>query len=116
MHQLGMRPKLFARIARFEAALEFKAHFDLRLWTSVAHTFGYYDQMHMIRDFAEFTGGTPSETLNQPEKSLWSRSGLYERPAPPSRKRVLYGSSCSALDFEQLERQKVLLPWSIFLC
>ena len=29
--------------------------------------FGYYDQMHMVHDFAEFTGATPSETLNQLE-------------------------------------------------
>ena len=67
LHQVGMRPKLFARISRFEAALEYKAHFNSRSWTSVAHTFGYYDQMHMVHDFAEFTGGTPSETLNQLE-------------------------------------------------
>ena len=67
LHQVGMRPKLFARIARFEAALEYKAKFDSRSWTSVAHNFGYYDQMHMIHDFAEFTGDTPSETLNQLE-------------------------------------------------
>ena len=67
IHQIGMRPKLFARIARFEAALEFKATFSSKSWTSVAHTFGYYDQMHMIHDFADFTGETPSETLNQLE-------------------------------------------------
>lgn len=65
--QIGMRPKLFARIARFEAALEYKATFSAKAWTSVAQTFGYYDQMHMIHDFAEFTGGTPSETLNELE-------------------------------------------------
>ena len=65
--QIGMRPKLFARIARFEAALEYKATFSAKSWTSVAQTFGYYDQMHMIHDFADFTGGTPSETLNELE-------------------------------------------------
>ena len=67
VHQVGMRPKLFARIARFEAALEYKAHFHSKSWTSVAQTFGYYDQMHMVHDFAEFTGDTPSEMLNQLE-------------------------------------------------
>jgi AraC-like DNA-binding protein len=63
--QVGMRPKLFARIARFEAALENKARFDNKSWTEVAHEYGYYDQMHMIHDFAEFTGGTPAEILTQ---------------------------------------------------
>jgi len=67
VQQVGMRPKLFARIARFEAALESKARIVTRSWTDVAHDFGYYDQMHMIHDFAEFTGGTPTETLTQLE-------------------------------------------------
>jgi len=67
IQQVGMRPKLFARIARFEAALDCKARFVARSWTNVAHEFGYYDQMHMVHDFAEFTGGTPTETLAQLE-------------------------------------------------
>jgi AraC-like DNA-binding protein len=61
--RVGMRPKLFARIARFEAALNGKARFAARSWTDVAHQCGYYDQMHMVHDFGEFTGGTPKETL-----------------------------------------------------
>ena len=65
--QVGVRPKLFTRMARFEAALEHKARFARDSWTDVAHEFGYYDQMHMVHDFAEFTGGTPSEMLAQLE-------------------------------------------------
>jgi AraC-like DNA-binding protein len=67
IQQVGMPPKLFARIARFEAALESKARFVTKSWTDVAHEFGYYDQMHLVHDFAEFTGGTPTETLTQLE-------------------------------------------------
>ena len=66
--KVGMRPKLFARIARFQAALETKAFCASQSWTDVAHSFGYYDQMHMIHDFAEFTGETPTETLTQLQK------------------------------------------------
>ena len=66
IQQVGMRPKLFARIARFEAALENRARFA-KSWTHIAHEFGYYDQMHMVHDFEEFTGGTPSEVLSQVE-------------------------------------------------
>ena len=88
--QVGMRPKLFARVARFEAALEYKARFGYRSWADVAHSFGYHDQMHMVHDFAEFTGATPSEILNQLEgvyveqiKSL--RSGGPPPSVDPSR-------------------------------
>ena len=88
--QIGMRPKLFARVARFEAALEYKARFGNRSWADVAHSFGYHDQMHMVHDFAEFTGATPSETLDQLEgvyveqiKSL--RSGGPPPPDDPLR-------------------------------
>ena len=65
--QVGMRPKLFARIARFEAALDHKARSAATSWTDVAHQFGYYDQMHLVHDFAEFTGATPTHTLHQLE-------------------------------------------------
>jgi AraC-like DNA-binding protein len=67
VQQVGMRPKLFARIARFQAALEHRARFATKSWTHIAHEFGYYDQMHMVHDFGEFTAGTPSEVLTQLE-------------------------------------------------
>lgn len=67
IHQVGMRPKLFARIVRFEAALDHKARFEANSWTHVAQRFGYYDQMHMVHDFAEFTGETPTGILHQVE-------------------------------------------------
>jgi AraC-like DNA-binding protein len=65
--QVGLRPKLFAKIARFQAALEGKARFTRKTWTDVAHQCGYHDQMHMIHDFSQLTGGTPSEALTQME-------------------------------------------------
>jgi AraC-like DNA-binding protein len=67
IQQVGMRPKLFARIARFEAALDTKACSATKSWTDVAHEFGYYDQMHMVHDFAAFTDKTPTEALIQLE-------------------------------------------------
>jgi AraC-like DNA-binding protein len=48
MQQVGVSPKLFARIARFEAALDRMARSPQGSWTEVAHRFGYYDQMHMV--------------------------------------------------------------------
>jgi AraC-like DNA-binding protein len=65
LQQVGMRPKLFARIARFEAALHSKARSAQKSWTDVAYEFGYHDQMHMVHDFEAFTGGTPTSVLKQ---------------------------------------------------
>jgi AraC-like DNA-binding protein len=65
LQQVGVRPKLFARIARFEAALHSKARSAQKSWTDVAHESGYHDQMHMVHDFEEFTGGTPTRVLKQ---------------------------------------------------
>jgi AraC-like DNA-binding protein len=65
LQRVGMRPKLFARIARFEAALHSKARSAQKSWTDVAHEFGYHDQMHLVHDFEEFTGGTPTSVLKQ---------------------------------------------------
>jgi len=60
-----MRPKLYARIARFEAALDAKARVRNRSWTEVAHEFGYHDQMHLIHDFEQFSGETPTGVLTE---------------------------------------------------
>ncbi|MDQ6663106.1 MAG: helix-turn-helix domain-containing protein [Acidobacteriota bacterium] len=64
---MGMRPKLFARIVRFQAALESKALHSGKTWTEVAHDFGYFDQMHLIHDFALLAGGSPKEMLTHLE-------------------------------------------------
>jgi AraC-like DNA-binding protein len=91
IQQVGMRPKLFARIARFEAALDTKACSATKSWTDVAHEFGYYDQMHMVHDFGEFTDKTPTETLIQletvfVEQIKTMRSGaLSAKPTSSSR-------------------------------
>jgi transcriptional regulator GlxA family with amidase domain len=44
--QIGVHPKPYARIVRFEAALDSKARSPTKSWTDVAHEFGYCDQMH----------------------------------------------------------------------
>lgn len=61
--RFGMRPKLYARVVRFQAALNSKARSTRKSWTDVAHEFGYHDQMHLIHDFKEFTAGTPTDSM-----------------------------------------------------
>lgn len=61
--RFGMTPKLYARLVRFQAALDCKARSVTKSWTDVAHELGYHDQMHLIHDFEEFSTGTPTEML-----------------------------------------------------
>jgi AraC-like DNA-binding protein len=61
--QIGIHPKQYARIIRFEAALDTKARVPIRSWTDVAYALGYHDQMHMVHDFRALAGTTPTETL-----------------------------------------------------
>jgi len=65
--RFGASPKLFSRIVRFQNALDTKARSSTKSWTDVAHELGYHDQMHMVHDFREFTGESPTETLCQLE-------------------------------------------------
>jgi AraC-like DNA-binding protein len=63
--QVGVAPKLYARIVRFNTALAAKASTTRRQWTDIAHAFGYYDQMHMIRDFEDFAGESPTAFMRR---------------------------------------------------
>jgi len=60
---VGMSPKVFARIARFQAALDEKLKNPTRTWTEIAHSCDYYDQMHMIHDFKQLGQNTPAKVL-----------------------------------------------------
>jgi AraC-like DNA-binding protein len=58
---LGLSPKAFARIIRFQNLLRVVGEGPLREWVQVALSVGYSDQPHMVREFREFTGRTPSQ-------------------------------------------------------
>jgi len=63
--EIGFTPKLFARITRFERALDTKRRASNQAWLKVAHQLGYFDQMHMIRDFQSLGGNAPSEIFQE---------------------------------------------------
>ena len=56
---LGYSPRFFARLIRFSRAYRLKVNQPHATWTTISHQCGYYDQMHLIRDFKEFTATTP---------------------------------------------------------
>jgi AraC-like DNA-binding protein len=59
--QVGVTPKLLARILRFERAVALVDAGTEMGWAEIAQACGYYDQAHMIRDFHQFAGCAPSE-------------------------------------------------------
>ena len=63
--EIGFMPKLFARISRFQMAVDTKRSAPSRSWMNVAHHLGYFDQMHMVRDFQSLGGALPGEILTQ---------------------------------------------------
>lgn len=64
--QVGVSPKQFCRYTRFHALLT-QAYLTPRPdWATLAAEFGYYDQAHLIAEFKEFTGLTPSQFFHPP--------------------------------------------------
>lgn len=56
---VGLSPKMFARIVRFQAAVRRFQTGSAPNFLDAALEFGYFDQSHLIRDFKEFSGVTP---------------------------------------------------------
>ncbi|MFH9138132.1 helix-turn-helix domain-containing protein [Streptomyces sp. NPDC017524] len=58
--EVGLLPKTFARVLRFEYAHELATAHDPLPWADVATLSGYADQAHLVRDWREFTGRSPT--------------------------------------------------------
>lgn len=61
LHRVGVSPKRFAVLRRFERAVAFAK--ELPTLTEAAHAAGYFDQSHFVRDFRHFTGQSPRSIL-----------------------------------------------------
>jgi AraC-like DNA-binding protein len=59
LEQVGVYPKLYERIRRFNTALNLKKAHPKASWTMICFLSGYYDQNHFIKEFIEFTGMSP---------------------------------------------------------
>ncbi|MDX1983845.1 MAG: helix-turn-helix domain-containing protein [Bryobacteraceae bacterium] len=57
---VGITPKRYCRILRFQQAVRLAHRATESDWTRVAADCGYFDQSHFIRDFREFSGLTPA--------------------------------------------------------
>jgi AraC-like DNA-binding protein len=61
--QVGVPPKLWARLIRFERLRNELRRGTPRSWAELAVHCGYYDQAHLARDVRHFTGNTPTALL-----------------------------------------------------
>ena len=61
VNEVGMPPKLYARITRFYNALENKMLHPNKNWVEIAWENGYYDQAHFIKEVKIFSSKAPDE-------------------------------------------------------
>jgi len=59
--QVGLPPKLFSRVVRFDRAVRDLAGRGTASWSRFALAHGYTDQAHFINEFREFAGVSPAE-------------------------------------------------------
>ncbi|HSR19066.1 MAG TPA: helix-turn-helix domain-containing protein [Ignavibacteriaceae bacterium] len=67
---VGISPRLFARICRFQASLNQLNNKNYLKLSDIAFDNSYSDQPHFIRTFKEFSGHSPSEFQKQSHQVL----------------------------------------------
>jgi AraC-like DNA-binding protein len=68
--EVGVGPKLYARITRFFNAVENKMMNPHKKWTDIVYEGGFFDQAHFIKEVKTFSSRTPDElfTFSPPPK------------------------------------------------
>jgi transcriptional regulator GlxA family with amidase domain len=93
--QVGLTPKLFCRLLRFQRARILAEQIEtLRLgraqetratrafdWAQLASTCGYFDQSHLINDFEEFSGLSPTEYIRHNQRDGQLKDNHVPLPA-----------------------------------
>jgi AraC-like DNA-binding protein len=72
--RVGISPKMFIRIVRFENAMRIKNADNDKSWTEIAFECGYTDSAHILKEFKAFAEFPPSEFFLSPT------SGYSELP------------------------------------
>ena len=56
----GVSPKIYQRIVRFNQVIKLKKENPKQSWLNITYSAGYFDQMHLLRDFRQFTDTNPT--------------------------------------------------------
>jgi AraC-like DNA-binding protein len=73
--QVGITPKRFARIHRFQHLLTHVSRVQSPDWSEIADLCGYFDQSHLIRDFQAFSGLSPTDFVRR--RDLLRKAGAH---------------------------------------
>jgi AraC-like DNA-binding protein len=86
--RIGINPKLYARITRFDKAFRLKnskPDFD---WLRIAVECNYHDYQHLVKDYKDFTGWSPASFHaiedKAPERAFGLNEGYYQNSRPSS--------------------------------
>jgi AraC-like DNA-binding protein len=60
LEYVGVTPKQFAKITRFNAVTKLLEEKQVLNWQDIFHKVGFFDQAHFIKDFKDITGLCPS--------------------------------------------------------
>lgn len=66
LEQTGVSPKLFCRVVRFRSLVNRLAQEEDANWADLALDYGYYDQSHLVNEFRELSGLTPTSYVARP--------------------------------------------------
>ena len=73
---IGISPKLFARIARFNQSYYMSMKEERPHWLDVSLYCGYHDYQHLVKDYKEFAGATPRFFFEEESRALERALGL----------------------------------------
>ena len=65
-HFLGITPKTYIRIVRFNATIHVQSKIQEANLTQLGYELGFFDQSHFIREFKSFSSLSPKDFFNKP--------------------------------------------------
>lgn len=77
-NQVGVTPKVFGRVQRFQHAVELTRSSGAIDWADVAVECGYFDQSHLIHEFEALSGLSPTEFQRQRRERLLMSAPISE--------------------------------------
>jgi AraC-like DNA-binding protein len=107
---VGMSPKEYYRVVRFQRALYLLQNHPGMEFVDLAYSCGFYDPSHLVKDFKEFTGCSPTQYLSSrsPYSTFFSEDCRLNVIKSPARKLIV--SIDKEKRHESIGKAKRLIP------